>query len=304
MHGDAYRWDDLRVFLAVLRAGSFSAAAQQLGVEQSTVSRRVAALERSVGGPLFDRRSTGPVATALGGTLAPLAEQVERQARAVLEAAAATGHAVEGRVRLAVTESFAVQVVIPFVLRGLLDKHPGLQLDLVVDDRAADLAHREADLAIRHFRPPVGDLVIRQLANFERGYVASADYAETAAGRAPEDLTWLVQHLPGGSYGDEAFIDAHVGCAARVRTTGHLALIAAARAGLGVAMLTDAQRALDPALVPMALPMPAPAPVGVWLVAPLSLRAVPRVAAVWSHLELELPGALAPLGTGRNNDDD
>lgn len=293
MHTDAYRWDDLRVFLAVLRAGSFSAAAQQLGVEQSTVSRRVATLEDAVGGPLFDRRSTGPVATALGTMLAPLAEQVERQARGVLETAAAAGRAVEGRVRLAVTESFAVQVVIPFVLAGLLEAHPGLEIDLIVDDRAADLARREADLAIRHFRPPVGDLAIRQLATLERGFMANETYARAAAGKAPGELSWIVQHLPGRSYQDEAFLEAHVGAPVRVRTTGHLALIAAVRAGLGVAILSRAQAALDPTLVAMDLPLPAPTAVDAWLVAPLSLRAVPRIAAVWAYLEGHLPTILA-----------
>lgn len=253
----------------------------------------MAALEQAVGGPLFDRRSTGPVATTLGATLSPLAEEVERQARGVIETAATAGGAVEGRVRLAVTESFAAQVVIPLVLQGLLDAHPALQLDLVVDDRAADLARREADLAVRHFRPTTGELAIRQLATFQRGYVASEAYAKAAHGRRPQDLHWIVQHIPLGSYGDEAFLDAHVGRPARIRTTGHLALIAAARAGLGVAMLSRAQRLLDPTLVALELDLPAPSSVDAWLVAPLALRAVPRVAAVWAHLEATLPRVLS-----------
>lgn len=299
MHANDYRWDDLRVFLAILRKGSFSAAAQALDVEQSTVSRRVAALERAVGGQLFDRRTTGPVPTALGSLLAPLAEQVEGQARAVMETAASAGQRVEGRVGIAVTDSFAIQIMIPLVLDGLMAAYPQLQVDLVVDGRTADLTRREAELAIRHYRPTTGELAIKRLATLSRMAVASSEYARVHAGEPPEALDWLVQTLPGTWNVDETFVQTQLGVEPRLRTTSHLALIAAARAGLGVAVLSRGQLTLDEDLVQLELPMPTPSSVDVWLVAPTALRPVPRVAAVWNYLEACLPPILAQaVGAG------
>lgn len=285
MHSSDFRWDDLRVFLAILREGSFSAAAKRLGVEQSTVSRRVAALERVVSGVLFDRQSTGPVPTPLAQTLAPIAERTEAEARRILEASLGASRQISGRVRLALTESFATQVVIPQILPGLFAAHPHIELDLIVDDRSADLSRREADLALRHYRPTGGELTIQRLATLERVAMASRAYMRGRENCAVSDLDWIVQTLPLSHSQDEAFVVEQLGVKSRLRATGHMAQISAVIAGLGVSILTRAQMSFSSELVEVPLPPPEPPSVSVWLVAPMTLRRVPRVAAVWEYIE-------------------
>lgn len=298
MHGsnDALRWDDLRVLLAILRQGSFSGAAQQLGIEQSTVSRRVAALEAALGGALFDRAPSGPRATELARELRAHAERVEREVHALIDQASAQRGAVEGRVRLALTESFAVQLIIPHLLAPLRALHPRLYVDLVTGEAPADLSQREADLALRFFRPSDGDLVAKRIAVMPTAVLAHTGYLTRIAGGAEREtsaltaaaLDWIVLDHPHAmqSAVEELLRSADVEPV--LRTTGHLAQVEAVRAGLGVGLLSRSLLHLDPELHVVDLGI-APLPVlELWLVAPRSLSKLPRVRAVWEFLETQL----------------
>ncbi len=294
------RWDDIRVLLAVLREGSFSGAATVLAVEQSTVSRRIAALEAALGAVLFDRTPAGPRATELALRLRPVAERMETELSTLIDLSAAMTEQLEGRVRLAVTSSFAVQIVIPYVLPALRTQYPGLHLDLIVDERAADLVQREADLALRFFRPTEGDLVAKRIAVLPTGVLAHRSYAEGRPRRA-EALDWITMELSsgGGSSGggssngsfDSSYLAAHTKVTSMMYSTSHLVQIEAVRAGLGVALLVRALRQLYPELIELDLGLPPSASVEMWLVAPRTLAVVPRVRAVWDFLATRL-GAL------------
>lgn len=291
------RWDDIRVLLAVLREGSFSGAAAVLAVEQSTVSRRIAALEAALGAVLFDRTPTGPRATELALRLRPAAEQMERELSSLIDLSASMTEQIEGRVRLAVTSSFAVQIMIPYVLPALRTQYPALQVDLIVDERAADLIQREADLALRFFRPTEGDLVAKRIAQLPTVALAHRSYAEGRPRRA-EAFAWISMELvhaqPGGApvntSFDSAYLAAHApGVAPCMITTSHLVQIEAVRAGLGAALLVRALRQLYPELIELELGLPPGPTVELWLVAPRTLSVVPRVRAVWEFLAQRLP---------------
>ena len=106
-------WDGLRVFLAVARTGRISAAARKLGVEHTTVSRRLAALETALGAPLFHRTAAGYLPTPLGQEILPTAESIERAAEGIgVRARESTGR-IAGRVRVAVAPEFASHWLVP-----------------------------------------------------------------------------------------------------------------------------------------------------------------------------------------------
>jgi DNA-binding transcriptional LysR family regulator len=286
---DPARWDDLKVLLSVLREGSFSGAAQALGVEQSTVSRRIAALEAALQQPLFDRAPGGPRATELALALRQHAERVEADVQGLVDLAAAHRGAVEGRVRLALTESFAVHVVVPHALAALRALHPKLRVDLLVSERAVDLSQREADLALRFARPTQGDLVAKRVARLETAVLGHRRYLQ---GRTPSarELDWIVLDLPGSLSPDGAYLAAQLPeLEPALRTTGHLVQVEAVRAGLGVALLARSLLSLDPELTQLELGLGPGPTLEVWLVAPRSLSQVPRVRAVWEFLEKTMP---------------
>lgn len=279
---ESLSWDDLRVFLAVLREGSFTRAAARLDVEQSTISRRVQALEESIGRPLFNRDRRGPSPTDLAERLRTHAERVESEVHTLLDVADKHERAVEGRVRLATTEALAVQVLIPALLPKLRKKHPKLYVDLITSDNVADLSAREADLALRFFRPTRGDLRAQKLATLPLAAVASKRYR--AERKKPSELDWIVYELAGRRAPELDVFERMIATAPVLRTNGYVACVEAVRAGLGVSLLATAVCAWDPTLRVLPIELGALPSLELWIVAPRTLRGVPRVDAVWNAL--------------------
>ncbi|MFM2418221.1 MAG: hypothetical protein RL385_2944 [Pseudomonadota bacterium] len=284
-------WDDLRLFLAVVRAGSFTRAARQAGVDQSTITRRMRSLESQLGSSLFERSHAGLSPSAL---CAPLRQHAERMETAFFDCLAASAQAnaePAGRVRLATTESFATQVLIPRLLGPFRKAYPRISLDLVLGDKAADLAHREADLALRFFKPQKGDLRAKHLLSLPMAVLGQRAYvARVQRKRAAYD--WIA-HTPPGVIAPEARFLAQIGAKEPAYTvTSHLAQVEAVRAGLGVALLTRELMRLFPELVEVPLDVSAAPKISVWLVTPESLRHVPRIDALFGYLAAELPKML------------
>lgn len=300
---ETLRWDDLRFLLAVVRAGSFSAAAVALGVEQSTVSRRIAALETVLDTTLFERSHVGLRVTEVTESLLPRLERVEEELRAVLDAVRAHEPEVRGRVRLALTEALAAHYVIPQLLRPLRALHPHLEVDLLTSDLAADLGRREADLALRFFRPQGGDLITKRVALLRTALIAHESYAKVAV-KDPAQHDYIALELPGINTPEEAFVRRHAQVEPSMRTNGYLAQVEAVRAGLGVALLARSVLHLDPGLVELDLGLPAGPTLELYLVCPRGLRHVPRVDAVFRMLEESLPllerAALTPGASARS----
>jgi DNA-binding transcriptional LysR family regulator len=166
-------WDDIRYFLAVARQGSLSAASRQLGVEHSTVARRVATLERRIGVRLFDRLPRSWTLTDEGQALVEPAERLEDEALAFSRAATAAP-ATQGRVRVSTPPVFGSHFLLP-QLATHSARWPGIVLDVIGETRSVNLHRREADVAMRLMRPSEPGLAARRLGTMSmRLYAAPA----------------------------------------------------------------------------------------------------------------------------------
>ncbi|MBL8957013.1 MAG: LysR family transcriptional regulator, partial [Myxococcaceae bacterium] len=167
-------WDDVRVFLAVARAGSLKGAAAQLAVDKATVSRRLGALERWLDGRLFLRTREGLKPSELGQRLTPHAEAMESAARG-FTSTSTPGPSKPERVRIATTEALAARLVRSGLL-DLCEAHPNLELDLLGGNRPVNLLRGEAELALRFSPPTQKSLRSRIVARLGFGLYASARY--------------------------------------------------------------------------------------------------------------------------------
>lgn len=285
-------WDAVRYFLAVAREGSFSRAARSLATDQSTVSRRVAALEEALGRKLFERGPRAVVQSSFGAQLVAQALEVERAMLALQDRAQACEERVSGRVRVALTEGLAQHVVAPRVLPGLLERHPELAIELLTSDAAVDLTRHEADIALRFFRTPRGELVGQRVARLERALVASRAAKRRLRGVAARDLPWITYvHLNFVSP-ERAWLDAIGAPRAAIECTSVETQLALVRAGLGVAVAPRSMLGVMPDLCVLdEVELPPMPPLEIYVVTRAAIRRVPRVAAVYEALVAGL-GAL------------
>lgn len=183
---ERWNWDDLRLFLPVARSGRLTEAAAILGISISTVARRLSQLEQDLGLSLFLRSQSGYALTEDGRRLLQKAEAVETAMFGVNRLADAV--ATRGRVRVALPEGFAVQVVLPRLAR-FQAAHPAIALDLVAGPFSLDLMRRESDIALRLVKPTDNDLLVRRLGRMAHGVYAARSLSATATARLPK-LTW------------------------------------------------------------------------------------------------------------------
>lgn len=170
-------WDDVRFFLAVAKTGSFSAAANQLNTKQTTVGRRIQALERRLGAKLFDRHRHGMEVTPAARGVLVQAESMLSNATSIERHLAGLDREMSGLVRVAATEGLAAQWLVPR-LTELRRVHSDIVVQVIVGDQVLDLATRQADLAIRYFRPTSNQLVAARVGQFNTSIFASPGYIE------------------------------------------------------------------------------------------------------------------------------
>jgi DNA-binding transcriptional LysR family regulator len=290
-------WGHLRFFLAMARTGSLSRAAKRLGVDRNTVARRVAALEAALGLALFERGPQGWTRTAGGDELADLAGRVEEDVLALARHADARDRALTGSVRLTTAAHLATHLLAPAVPL-LRQRHPGLVLEIAADQRNFDLTRREADLAVRMGRPRDSGLVTRRLCELAYGLYAaqgSAPAERREADFAQDPFLGFDESL--ASAPQERWL-ARVGPDRQVvfRTNSTASLQAAARRGVGVALLPRYIGDADPML--RRVEAPDPPAYEVWLLVHGDLRRTPRVRAVIEWLD-ELVERARPALTGR-----
>ncbi|GIX10745.1 LysR family transcriptional regulator [Elioraea sp.] len=289
-------WALWRSFLAVLRSGSLSASARSLGLAHPTLRRHIATLESALGATLFTRSPAGLLPTAVALSLRPAAEAMEAAAARLLRDATAGGAAPAGTIRLTASEVLGAEVL-PALLAGLRERHPGLDVELVLSNETLDVLRRDADIAVRMYRPRTEGLVAQRIGTVELGFFAHQSWI--ARHGEPRDLAALIEAgvligpdretaLPralaaqGFATTREAFV---------FRSDSDLACLGALRAGLGVGVCQ----------VPLARRMPElrrvlPGLGGsleVWLVTHPDLRQVPRVRAALAALSAGLRRYLA-----------
>ncbi|MFV1997939.1 MAG: LysR family transcriptional regulator [Acidiferrobacterales bacterium] len=170
-------WGQIRSFLAVSRLGSLSAAARDLGLSQPTLSREIQALEKSTGLNLFKRTTQGLHLTEAGHTLVDAAGKMGAAADQFSRQASGLSVELSGDVRISVNEIVGVYLLPP-AIAAFRTEHPGVHIEVVISNRASSLSKREADIALRMFRPTQPNLVARRLPDMELGFYAHRDYIE------------------------------------------------------------------------------------------------------------------------------
>jgi DNA-binding transcriptional LysR family regulator len=184
-----FDWNDLRHLLAVARQGSTLAAAKSLGVNQSTVHRRLIALEKALGCPLVERHPTGYRLTESGKQLRSHAERIEKEAIAVQRHAASSDKGMVGRIRVTCSTAVGQRLMKSGLLDSFKTRHPGLMVELVLTERLLNLASGDADLAIRGGEPTDEALVARKVADVSWGLYATRTYVKNnGAPKSAEDL--------------------------------------------------------------------------------------------------------------------
>lgn len=275
-------WDDLRYVVALSQAGSLAKAARALGVDHTTVGRRVEAAERSLGVRLFTRTPSGYLPTADAERLLGPMKQVEEAVLAVERGATAQRDTLEGVVRVTSPETFGVSWLAPVLARFGLE-HPGLEVHLVPAGEVLDLGRRQAELAVRFFRSKQASLAVRRAGEVAYGLYASREYLARRPLRSPAELH---QHrLLSGVAGDvEAAWLKRLNPAARPAFTStlSLALLEAAKAAGGVAVLPRYLGEGQPSL--QHVPMPEAPTETLWLTVHRDLRQTPRIRALLDHL--------------------
>ncbi|MEJ7137922.1 LysR family transcriptional regulator [Amphibiibacter pelophylacis] len=281
-------WDHLRIFLAVARHASALEAAGPLGLDHSTVSRRLRRLEAQLGSALLTRSPRGHALTAAGQRLLESAERVEA---ALLLAQADLGgdaSALTGQVRLGSTEGLGAYFLAPR-LADFCERHPGLRVDLLALPRTVNLSQREADLAVC-LEPPSSTRWVRQpLCHYRlRAYATAGYLASHPPLRSPADLA---AHRFIG-YVDELVFSAELryldglapGAAVPLRCTGVVAQLHAARQGQGIAVLPCFMASSYADLIPV-LPEAVHVVRQFWLVASPERLALARVRTLWDDVQ-------------------
>lgn len=229
-------WDDLRYFLAVARKGSIRAAAAALAVNHSTVSRRIDAFEAKANARLFERLPSGYVLTEAGEHILELVERIETDAVAVGRRLAGRDSELSGTLRVTLPNTIATKLLMPDLV-AFSQAFPEIDLAIDVSLSMADLARRQADVAIRVSNDPPGNLVGRRLVKYARSIYASQEYlVRHDVVSAPERLEWIGWNDSVANpqwVRESPFPDAVV----KHRVPDTLAHLEAAKNGLGISML-------------------------------------------------------------------
>ena len=271
-------WDDLRYALAIARNGGLAPAARALKVDNSTVFRHLNALEDRLGAKIFERLPSGYRPTEAGERLLEAAERMETEAIAIDRELVGRDARLSGKLRVTSSETLAFRVLATEIA-GFRAVHPGIEVELTIDNRALDLSRREADVALRAMRPSEPDLFGRKLADIswavyglrkrgeatKKGRLAGQNFvswAETAEGITA--ARWLAEHVP-----REAIV---------YRTSSVLNQLAAAKAGMGLAVLPCYLGDPEEVLVRATSPIPE-LTTELWLITHSALKGSARVRA-------------------------
>ncbi|WP_373635813.1 LysR family transcriptional regulator [Yoonia sp. SS1-5] len=170
-----FDWNKARAFLVTAEEGSLSAAARALGMAQPTLGRQVDGLEQELGIALFERVGRGLTLTPSGIELLAHVREMGAAAGRVSLSALGQSQALEGNISISASETYAAVLLPPIVTR-LREAEPGIQVEIVVANHASNLLRREADIAIRNFRPTEPDLVAKKVGTADAVLYATPDY--------------------------------------------------------------------------------------------------------------------------------
>jgi DNA-binding transcriptional LysR family regulator len=286
-------WDDLRIFLAVAREGSISAAAARLDVQHSTVSRRLRALEQRLGTRLVERKASGYELTDAGEELRLSASKIEAEILGFEGAMGGQERSVAGELRVTAINNMASSVLMP-IFAAFSEAHPRIKLHIQVSNKFVRLAEREADVAIRLTNTPQDTLIGVRLATVSSAVYGSKKYCARLRQRGDRPawlgieccgyhMSWTKAACPDERHG--FFVD------------DTLLTLAALREHQGLAFLPCFMGDSDPVLERFAAPDPQH-DLGLWLLYHRDLRRAERVRRFRSHMIDEV-AKIADLFEGR-----
>lgn len=284
----AFDWNRARAFLISAEERSLSAAAKAIGCTQSTISRQISALEEELGVALFERGSTGLVLTPNGSRLLEFVRLMAASAEEFSLAATQQADSLEGKVCVSANELMANFILSPILTR-LSFEQPALKIELVASNQASDILRREADIAIRSFRPTQQGLIARKLGEDQYKLFAAKSYAQSvedwedvASLRfvGSDDAYKLVRIL--SEQGLKLSLDNF-----KLSANLHLAHWELVRQGAGIGVATADVGAQDPLIQPVLPEVELPR-TEVWLVSHRELRTSRRVRLVYDYLATAL----------------
>jgi DNA-binding transcriptional LysR family regulator len=281
-----FEWDDARHFLAIHRKGSLSAAARQLGVNQSTVGRRLLTLEEKLGTKLFIRTRDGYRVAPAGERLLPHAERMEDEATAIAREITGQVTSLSGTVRVTAADLFGARIIAPLLV-SFHERYPDIDLELDADNQRRSLGKREADIAVRIGKSHENGLAVRKVGQFGSAVYASKRYLERR-GR-PREADWAKHDFIGYAepllrMDQSRWIEERAGNGSVVlRTNNTLAQVAAAVGGLGIAVIPCYAGDAEPELVRL-VPSSRCVRDPIWLVVHEDMRQSARIRAISDYL--------------------
>ncbi len=272
-------WDDLRLFLAVARNGSISGAARSLGVQHSTISRRMRQFEGKLGARLIERKQGGCVLTRAGENVKEAALRMEGEVIGVDDALLGRDANLVGTLRVTAINNMASTVLMP-IFAAFSQKHPDIELHIVVSNKYASLPQREADIAIRLTNTPTETLIGKRMLTVASAIYGSRQYLRQQRNKNARvkwigvnccafHSTWTKQTNTESSY--DFYSD------------DTLLTLSAIRAGLGISFLPCFMGDDDPLLERYAEPDPAHN-LGLWILLHPDLKNTARVLAFRDHM--------------------
>ncbi len=289
MNAQLANWDDLRVFLAVARAGSLSGAARSLGVNHSTVFRRIAGFEETLGVRLFERLPTGYALTPAGEETLRIVESIEADVATLDRTVTGQDLRLSGTVRITATDMLAFWLL-PEHLGRFRAAYPGIEVEIVVGNEALNLSRRETDIALRIGNTPPETLVGRQVGRLDFAIYGGPDYCAAHPGTDLAQHDWIGldnAHAP-LTRRFEQFLP---GVRPAVRSNSVACTVRLAKAGLGLAVLPCAIADLKPDLIRVA-EVPDTFSLNLWLLTHEDLRHTARIRAVMDFLTPALAESL------------
>jgi len=268
-------WDDIRHFLEVVRAGSATQAAVRLGVNHTTVYRRIAVLEDKLGKDLFERANSGWVITPVGERIVAYAESMAEEANNIARQVLADSHELRGLLRVTAADHCLERLAMP-AIQKFIQRYPEINLEVIATADEVDLAAREADVALRGTDKPPPNLVGKRI-----GQIAFATYGtqelkqQAEADPDGEDIpciTWVGDGHTRPPWIEKSFPNTRY----IYRTTSFSTMLAMACEGIGIAQLSCVLGDPDPRLQRIQARLVEPG-TGLWILSHVDLRTTARV---------------------------
>ncbi|SFR46140.1 transcriptional regulator, LysR family [Yoonia tamlensis] len=287
-HFENLDWSLVQAFLAVAEGGSLSAAARMLNASQPTLGRQIKALEVQLRAELFHRQPRGYALTSTGADLVAPARAMRDAVQQIALTAAGQQARLAGSVRISASVAVAADHL-PAIVARIRQLEPQIEIEIAPTDDSHNLLFREADIALRMYRPTQLDLVTKHLGDVALGMFAARTYLQTHG--QPRGIDDILDHEFVGYDHDDRIIAGFRAAGLdvdrsffKIRCDHHATYWALVRAGCGIGFAQRVIGQADPAVALIDLGFPLPK-LPIWLTAHAAMRQTPRIKRVWDLLE-------------------